>query len=299
MKDFIAKLNQLKQKFSDGCGCRSLCLNAAPAVAPVRIPVTQLIFRPFGIFADRFGLLLRLAALFALPITLLSVFMGFSYICFTDYRSAYFFCSDSQGWYLVYLFAKIFLISAFLVRWYDGAFLNRDYNWKNVFLPTSRDFTTAALVCFYLLLNMAPLLSFYLLYVRVPNPDWVVEITYFAVVSIGFVVPFMLMRFYALLAVFLSGGPKVSPAWLWARSKGNNLGIILSLFLIIIVMLFILVYFQLGIAGIEVEYADWSGTVIEYFYSLILLMLISLVINNCHVQKEYLLGGKDGNNAAD
>lgn len=90
MKDFIAKLNQLKQKFSDGCGCRSLCLNAAPAVAPVRIPVTQLIFRPFGIFADRFGLLLRLAALFALPITLLSVFMGFSYICFTDYRSAYF-----------------------------------------------------------------------------------------------------------------------------------------------------------------------------------------------------------------
>lgn len=63
MKDFIAKLNQLKQKFSDGCGCRSLCLNAAPAVAPVRIPVTQLIFRPFGIFADRFGLLLRLAAL--------------------------------------------------------------------------------------------------------------------------------------------------------------------------------------------------------------------------------------------
>ena len=68
MKDFIAKLNQLKQKFSDGCGCRSLCLNAAPAVAPVRIPVTQLIFRRFGIFADRFGLLLRLAALFALPL---------------------------------------------------------------------------------------------------------------------------------------------------------------------------------------------------------------------------------------
>ena len=146
---------------------------------------------------------------------------------------------------------------------------------------------------------MAPLLSFYLLYVRVPNPDWVVEITYFAVVSIGFVVPFVLMRFYALLAVFLNGGPKVSPAWLWARSKGNNLGIILSLFLIIIVMLFILVYFQHGIAGIEVEYANWSGTVIEYFYSLLLLMLISLVINNCHVQKEYLLGGKDGNNAAD
>ena len=177
----------------------------------------------------------------------------------------YFFCSASQGWYLVYLFVKIFLISAFLVRWYDGAFLNRDYSWKNVFLPTSRDFTTAALVCFYLLLNMAPLLSFYLLYVRVPNPDWVVEITYFAVVSIGFVVPFVLMRFYALLAVFLNGGPKVSPAWLWARSKGNNLGIILSLFLIIIVMLFILVYFQHGIAGIEVEYANWSGTGIEYF----------------------------------
>lgn len=151
MKDFIAKLNQLKQKFSDGCGCRSLCLNAAPAVAPVRIPVTQLIFRPFGIFADRFGLLLRLAALFALPITLLSVFMGFSYICFTDYRSAYFFCSASQGWYLVYLFVKIFLISAFLVRWYDGAFLNRDYSWKTCFCPRRvilRPRRWSAFICF-------------------------------------------------------------------------------------------------------------------------------------------------------
>lgn len=296
MKDFIAKFTRLKQKFcADHC---CLCLNTASNVMPVRIPVTQLIFRPFGILADRFGLLLRLAALFALPMTLLAIFMGFSYVCFTDYRNAYFFCSDSQGGYLVYLFAKIFLISTFFARWYDGAFLNRDYNWKNVFLPTARDFITAALICFYLLLNMAPLLSFYLLYIRVPNPDWVVEITYFAVVSVGFLVPFVLMRFYALLAVFLNGGQKVSPAWLWARSKGNNLGIILSLFMIIIVILFVLVYFQHGIARIEPAYADWSGTAAEYFYNLLLLMLISLVINNCQVQKEYLLGGKDENNAA-
>ena len=298
MRDFIMRFKQLKQKFSEGWNCRGLCLNSSPDVMPIRMPITRLIFRPFGIFADRFAVLLRLAALYALPITLMSVFMGFSYICFTDFRSLYFFCSDSYGWYWVYLFAKIFLISSFLVRWYDSAFLNRIYGWKNLFQPTARDFSTSALVCLYLLLNMTPLLSFYLLYIRVPNPDWVVEISYFAVVSIGFIVPFVLMRFYALLAVFLSGEPKVSPAWLWARSKGNNLGIILSLFLIIIIMLFILVYFQQGISRVEVEYANWSGTIIEYCYNMLLLMLVSLVINNCHVQKEYLLGGQDGNNTA-
>ena len=298
MKDFVAKLKQFRQRLAESCRCRNLCLNAKPEVVPVRFPVTRLIFQPFAVLTDRFGLLFRLAAVFALPITLLSVLMGFASVCFTGHRDAYFFCSDSQAWYLVYLLIKIFLVSVFVVRWYDSAFLNRAYGWKNLLLPTKRDGIAAALIIACFFLNLTPLLSFYLLYIRDPNPDWVVEVTYFAVVSLGFLVPFVLMRFYVLLNIFLDNGTKVAPGWVWARSRGNNLSIILSLFLIIIVTLFVLLYLQQSVVNLEAEYVNWGGTVMEYVNNLFLLMLVSLIINNSQIQKEYLLGGENGKNAS-
>ena len=81
---------------------------------------------------------------------------------------------------------------------------------------------------------------------------------------------------------------------MWQRSKGNNLGIILALFLIMIVMSFFALYYQRAVLAIEPEYVNWSGTVLDYAYNLIMLMLFSLVINHCWLQKEFLLGENNG-----
>lgn len=53
----------------------------------------------------------------------------------------------------------------------------------------------------FFLLNLAPVLSFYLLLIREPNPDAAIEVAYFACVSVGFLVPFAVMRFYSLFGL--------------------------------------------------------------------------------------------------
>lgn len=290
MKDFIAKINQFKQKFSES----PKTTETQKAELCVHIPFSKLIFAPFGILTNQFGSLFRLSALFGFVLSLVSIILGFAGICFTSYREAYFFCSDSNFIYILALLLKIFLVSMFLARWYDIAFLKKSYDLRNILLPTKRDFALTGGIILFLLLNLTPILSFYLLYMRVPNPDWVVEVLYFACVSVGFLVPFILMRFYALPAAFLSGQKLPSFSYLWQRSKGNNLGIILALFLIMIVMSFFALYYQRAVLAIEPEYVNWSGTVLDYAYNLIMLMLFSLVINHCWLQKEFLLGENNG-----
>lgn len=293
MKDLYHKLTEIKESFkSCGC-CRVFCFNAEPDVAAVKMPILQLVFRPFGIFAEKIKLLFRLSAVFALILTALATLIGFNFLCMGPYRSAFFYCSDSDYLYLVYFFIKLFIISVFLARWYHIAFLNTVYNWKTLFVPTMKDVCAVGMLCLFLALNLMPMLSFYLLYIRVPNPDWIVETAYFAVVSLGFLVPFILMRYYSLIAFFLSNQKLPSLGCVWARSKGNNLGILLSLFLIVIVILFIFLNFQRGFQGVEMQYATYVGTVSEFFYNLVFLMLITLVVNNCYVQKELLFGEKD------
>ena len=283
MKDFISKINQFKQKFST-------TTDYSKPETSVRIPFNKLIFMPFGILTAQFGALFRLSALFALLISFFSMVLGFAGICFTQYHDAYFFCSNSNLLYFLSLFIKIFLVAMFLARWYNIAFLKQCYNAGNIFKPTRKDFGLAFELILFLVLNLTPLLSFYLLYKRVPNPDWVVEVAYFACISVGFLVPFVLMRFYSLPAILLSGEKSPRLSYLWQRSKGNNLGIILALFLIIVVMAFFALYYQRAVAEIEPEYVTWSGTILDYVYNIVMLMLFSLVINHSHIQKEFLLG---------
>lgn len=291
MKDFFAKINQFKQKFSE-MSVQDKINNTGEI--KVKIPFSKLIFSPFGILTNQFGSLFRLSALFALVLSLVSIILGFAGICFTQYREAYFFCSNSNFLYIIALLVKIFLVSMFLARWSDIAFLKKSYDLKNIFLPSKRDCALTCGVVLFLLLNLTPILSFYLLYMRVPNPDWVVEVFYFACVSVGFLVPFVLMRFYALPAAFLAGQKFPSISYLWQRTKGNNLAIILSLFLVIVVMSFLALYYQRAVSEIEPEYVNWSGTVLDYAYNLIMLMIYSLIMNHCWLQKEFLLGENNG-----
>ena len=294
MKDFISKINQFTQKFSSP-------QTEKMAVEPedrVHIPFTKLIFGPLGILSVRISELFKISAAFALLISLCTILLGFSGICFSPYRDSYFYCSNSQALYLLGLLLKVFLISMFFARWYNIAFRRANYSLKTVFLPTKRDVIFFGGLFIFLLLNLTPVLSFYLLYMRVPNPDWIVELAYFACVSVGFLVPFWLMRFYALGAAYLSEEKLPSLGYLWKRSKGNNLSIILSVFLIIVIMSFFALYYQQGLSSIDVEYANWSGTVLEYVYNLFLLMVLSLFVNHCWFQKKFLLGEDDGNNTA-
>lgn len=295
MKDFLSK-------FKECSCCNTICSlfsNEGANTASVKMSAIKLMFKPFGIFVNKIRELFLLSSFYALLICVLAVVMGFTYICMSSVLSGFFYCSNSNLMYFTYFFIKLFILSAFVVRWYNIAFGNSALSWKSfLFVPSVKDLRTTGILAIYILLNLMPVVSFYMLYLRVPNPDWVVEITYFAVVSLGFFVPFVVMRFYSMFAFFLSGEKVPSFKAVWNISKGNNLRIIMSLFLILIVLLFAVNNFYRSFQTVELDYVNYIGIMSEFLYDLVFLMLLSLLVNNCYVQKELLFGEtKNGTDA--
>ncbi len=290
MKDFISKFNE-SLKNCKCCRCfYDLCAEPGRVIA-AKMPIMALLFRPFAVFADKFRLLVAVSGVLGLLTAVLATLLGFNYACMSlETSSQFFFCSGSETAYLLNLCLKTFLIALFIQKWYEIAFLGRPFSFSELLRVDAKTFKTVALLILFILLNMFPALSFYVLYVRVPNPDWVVEITFFAFVSLGFLVPFVVMRFYSVFALFLGNEPVPSLKLIWRRGSGNNFRIILALFVIIVIMMMILINMYAGLRNIEDGYVNYVGIVGEFVYDTVFLMLLSLLVNHAYVQKQLLFG---------
>jgi len=170
------------------------------------------------------------------------------------------------------------LLLGFAVKWYQTAFLGCTLGWKNIFPVCRRDFLSMGLLAGFFLLNLAPVLSFYLLLIREPNPDAAIEVAYFACVSVGFLVPFAVMRFYSLFGLAVEGCRLPSWSEVWQLSRGNTLRILIALFFIFFLTLFAFLNFYLLMRGYETQSTLWLGISSEFVYDLMLLMLLSLFI---------------------
>lgn len=259
------------------------------AVPAVKMPFFRLAFGSFDVFMDYFKQFLLLGGGFAVVLSALAFAFGFSYVCsLIGGLEAAVFCSGSQPLYLVYLLIKIFALSAFAVLWCRTAFGDEKLSLQKVFSFGKEEVKFTFAMLFLLLLNFIPMISFYLLSIRVPNPDWRVEIVYFAIVSVGFLVPFAVLRFYSVLG-FIAAGEKIPPLKeIWLKSRGNTLKILLSLFLIFILLLLVLNNFY-GNVNVKAEGSlIFAAVSSEFFYNLFFLIILVLWVNHCCLQKKYL-----------
>lgn len=271
---------------------KNLCTFLSPAVSDdgsVRMPAIKLAYLPFGLLVDNFVLFVKLGALFALLISIVSWIFGYTYICSLSIPSD-FPCTLDDSYLPIYILLKYFLLFWFAVKWYQLALDKEAWNWRKFFSVSRNGLVAMGILALFFLLNLTPLLSFYLLLQRVPNPDVVVEVSYFALVSVGFLIPFVLMRFYSLFGLAVDGCQLPSWREIWRRTRGNMLRILIALFLIFFLMLFIVLNFYLNMRGYDYNHALWVGISSEFVYDLLLLLLISLFINHCYVQKLFLFG---------
>lgn len=279
---------------------KDLCLLRTPPIRPdgaVKIPAIRLVYLPFGILIDKFAPFAMAALIYALLISLLSFVFGYPYVCTTGIPAASF-CSQTDGFYALYMLAKYFLLFLFSANWYRLAFEDKPFTIKNLFFINRSTLTAMGILALFLVLNFTPMLSFYLLWIREPNPDVVVEVTYFAVVSIGFLVPFAVMRFYSLFGFALDDCRLPGLREVWTRSRGNTLRILVALFLIFFLALFVFFNMFVSIQGYAGSNTLWGGISSEYLYEFLLLLLTTLFINHCYLQKLFLFGESvdEGNN---
>lgn len=258
-------------------------------ITPVKknIGILRLAFVPFVNLFDNFGKWLKIASVYALVISFISFVSGYSYICAYEAGNSQIYCNSSAGMYWLYLLIK-FIIFAFFVAEWISIYQGKKYVVAQSFALSAQKIKTATVLGALLLLFGVGFLSGYLLVIRVPNPNWKIELGYFTLVSSGFLVPLFATRFYSLIAY--AAEDKKFPALkkIWAATSGETIKILLSLFVILILMIFIL-----GNYIVSVRYNNSGNFLIYAIISEFLLNILTLLFwaafaNNCVMQTEMI-----------
>ncbi len=262
-----------------------------PEEGTVRFPWNRIVFGPYFILMNHFREFFFTAALFALLMTVIYLVGGQSMFCGLGLFEQKLFCSNSVFLYIGTRLVVLLIAAAFCVRYFQAVWLKRSLSWKFLLNPQKKDFVSFMAFVTFILLNAISGLSWYLLAVRVPNPDWRIELTYFAVVALGFLVPFILLRFYSIFALIWSGEKIYSLGKMWIKTRGNALRLIFST-----TLWFFLFVFSLSAVSVNFNVAAQNNSIYiifigEYVFNFVVLILMSLFVNFCGLQNFFLTEG--------
>lgn len=253
-----------------------------------KIPFFIICFSPWGLLLNKFWVFTKAALWGSLVLSACSLALGYAYICgYGVFQPINFYCTSNYWIYIPNLLIKFLILGAFALGW-RNLLVSQPLSWMKIVTSWRQILNVMGLFAVFLVAAGIPLISFLVLYFRVPNPDWRIEISFFAMVSIGFLVPFIAMRFLSLFA-FVLNGEKIPPLWqIWLRSGGNLLKILFSLTLMIFVGLFIFNNFFLNFKSALDGNLLYVGIATELLYNYLLLIFFALFLNHCFIQKQYL-----------
>ena len=254
-----------------------------------KIPFLKLMSLPFIILIDKFKTFMQLGGIYAMIISLLSLAFGNSYMCSIGVAESEF-CFRSYLTWVIYFILQYFILLNFCIMWYQVVFMKKTVRWKDVFdFHKTRLKSMGVLTCFALL-NLVPLLSLYILMIRVPNPNVTLELIFFGFVSIGFIIPFVAMRFYSLFAFAVENEKFPTLKEIYKLTEGNILRLLLALFVIFFLMMFSIVNYYLMIKS--GSHGMWMELSSEFCYNMLILFLTNLFISHCYLQKLFIFGAK-------
>ena len=263
-----------------------------PDSAVVSLPLSGLLFRPWTMLADSFRGLLGLVLIYGALLSIVALLGGFAYVCrFNALFAIDFYCQGAIPLYLLNLVLQLFLITCFGMSWCallktePFSFFGVFRHWRSILANMLRLFAV-------LLSVFIPVFSFMMLQARVPDPNWKVEVTFFAIVSLGFFTPFIAMRLLALVGRGFFLGQAVSVEQIWRRNKGNMLKILFSLsfILLVAVAFFNSIYFNLQ--ELSAGQISVLGIPLEIIHNIFMLIFFTLFLNHCLVQYDYLYDGE-------
>lgn len=265
----------------------------------IKLPLFRLMFSPFNQILDNGKVFFALVLPASLIICLSSTLLGFNYLCaYSPEQSSALFCSNSLWGYLLHSLIKMFVWGYVGIKWYDYVFAGIAFNKKTIFSIDGRSLKFTAYLLLFLILNMLPLLSWWILYIREPNPDWRVEMVFFAFVSIGFIMPIILLRFYSAMGFVLRGKKVPGISAVWEKTSGNTLKIFLSFMLVLILGMFVFGNLYTNFRTLINNISLYNILMSEYIYDLFSLFIYISVLNNLNLQYKIFYASEEENQNA-
>lgn len=285
MREMIAKfINDIKSAaggdFLDGAGYAK----------SRQISFLNMAFMPLGIVVYLYRSFFRIAAVFALLISLLSFAVKAGYGCiYANQLGNYpFACDISLSMYAVYFLLRLLIVAVFLKVWYKTSLNGDNVDWRRLFVINTNDWKIFAVLVVFCLINALPLVSFLMLLERVPDPNWIVESIYFAVISSGLWLPFFALRFYSIIAFVVEEKPVPPLQEIYIRSSGNSLKMILAVALLMLLSVILVSNFGV-LAFFVMEGLPFVGSILmDYAYNIIFLLIITVFFNYCLIQQNGL-----------
>lgn len=258
----------------------------APSTAPKNpsLRISQITITPIDVFAKHLKQFLTLGALFALIMSVLSFSTGNSAGCdfkLPDGVYPYRCVISEAAEHIMFLLLRLLVIVVFIKSWCRIAFTEDKKIRGEDFVISTRDWKLYITLILFLLINSLPVISLMILIQRVPNPDWRIESLYFAVVSCGFWLPILAIRWYSLPAFIIMGQKVPSFLTFFERTRGNTLKILVSLFFIILCFSVITLLCTGGLKEILPYNYLLMGIVCDYLYNIMILIVAALL--SCYI----------------
>ena len=251
----------------------------------------KLTFQPFSFLIDGFWSWGKLALWYGLLLSLLAWGFGYLYICSQIVDGPIYYCRTTDWSYMPYLALKVLIMGIFCARWLQViAPTESKLPWAQVIKINKASLKGSGLLLGFASLLIFPFISFEILAARVPNPDWRIEISYFAVVSIGFLVPILAMRYYAWIAFAALGQKLLGFKKVWIMTRQQLFKILVALFVLLLLMLFVLGNYFISFRYPGEGSLSVFTLVSELIFNILCLLFMALFGGHCLVQKQQIFG---------
>jgi len=251
----------------------------------IKYTVWDSISRPLMLVGDNSLFFLKLIVVFTLLLTVEAYVFGQTFLClFNQVKAGSLYCLGTGWIYIVFWVIKFGLIGFYLYFWSQKSFKSDYSQMKKSWLRMM------AVMLVFLVLNVLPGVSAFVLLKRVPNPVWQIEALFFTFVGCGFLAPFILMRFYAVLYDLIIG--KGAGRWreVWDNTRYQSVKIVFSASVIFVICLIFLIAVNNNVRADSVMSPVWQNLLAEVWFNLAVLLMMTLIFNFVQVQHEMVLG---------
>lgn len=254
----------------------------------IKLPLLKIVFTCYGLFMDNFKSYAVLGSIFALIFMLINLISGQSLMCLSDSINKHIYCNNNLYYTLITNIVLWFVFCVYVRNWIQDAILKkRKFSFKNI-VPNKTDLKAYGAVLVFFVSIAIAVTSGYFLYIRVPNPDWRIEILYFSFVSIGFLAPIMAIQFMPYLSFIIEEKNLPSLKDMWKTISGNRVFVFISVFCSFIFNFLILSAFLRYLISMALSGGFFVVVITDFLYNMVLMLFAAIFMNYCYLQKNIL-----------
>ena len=256
--------------------------------APVKLPILHTIFGCYMTLIDKIKPFVILGTFFSLILMCLCFATGQDALCINGlYRQTHY-CTENLSLYFGVHLVLLFVLAMFMRNWAQTALQNTPFNWKSAFIPQWADLKIFALFFIFFATVVVAVTSAYFLYIRVPNPDWRIELAYFSVVGLGFFVPLIALRFLVYFAYAAVNVPFPPLKAIWQKTSGNGFALMAGFVLLMMVGLFCALSVSQRLLMQQVVDPFYIAVGTDYLSDMLFLLVSACFMNYCYIQYQKL-----------